>query len=339
MNKKFPFYLPKVSDALNGISAVWRQAASLSPAMYKNKSSHTKALIALALVCFFWGTTWVASKQGVKYMPPLQLAGIRQSLGGLVYIIYFLFKGAGFPKGKEWWPILVLSFLNFMLSNVLSTWGVQYISAGLGSIIGAIFPLWLVIISLFGSQATTNRKTAMGLALGFTGICVVFYQYLQDFLNADFRFGIFLSVISTWSWAFGTLYTKQQATKFNPYFALGLQMVISGPFVYFISHITHHTIPFAQIPWQSWAAIAYLVVFGSVISFMAYLYALQRLPTEQASLYAYINPVVALLIGALFFSEKLTLIMAIGVCITLFGVRLVNNAAKEEETSMVNRES
>ena len=255
MNKRFQFNFPKVSDALNGIGAVGRSAAAFNPLAFRKKDTNAKAIFALGVVCFFWGTTWVASREGVQYMPALQLAGIRQTIGGLFYVVYFLFKRTNWPKGKEWWPVIVLSFLNFMVSNALSTWGVQYISAGLGSIIGSIFPLWLVLIGLFGSQSSINKKASIGLALGFTGICVIFYQHLQDFLNADFRFGIFLSVLSTWSWAIGTIYTKQQAEKFNPYFALGLQMIIAGPFLYLVAVGTNNSIPFMEIPWQSWAAI------------------------------------------------------------------------------------
>jgi drug/metabolite transporter (DMT)-like permease len=328
MNKRFQFSLPKVSDALNGIIAVTRHASILNPLTLKERGTTTKAFFALGIVCFFWGTTWIASKEGVRHMPALQMAGLRQTIGGGVYILFFLFKKTAWPKGREWWPVLVLTFLNFMLSNTLSTWGVKYISAGLGSIIGSVFPLWLAIIGLFGTQTAMSRKAVIGLAVGFTGICVIFYQYLQDFFNADFRFGIFLSVASTWSWAFGTLYTKRQAAKFNPYFALGLQMIISGPVICLVANVTNNAVAFEQIPWQSWAAIGYLVLFGSVISFVAYLYALQNLPTEQVSVYAYINPVIALLTGAVLFNEKLTIAIAIGVCITLYGVRLVNKAAK-----------
>jgi drug/metabolite transporter (DMT)-like permease len=272
----------------------------------------------------------VASKEGVRRMPALQLAGIRQGIAGLLYVSFFLVKGASLPKGKEWGPILVLSFLNFMLSNGLSTWGVKYISAGLGSIIGAIFPLWLVLIGFFGRRSFANSKTLLGLVLGFTGICVIFYEHLQDFFIPDFRFGIFLSLVSTWSWAFGTLYTKEQALRFNPYFALGLQMLISGPTLYLVATLSGNSVPFTAIPWQSWAAIAYLVFFGSVIAFAAYLYALQNLPTEQVSIYAYINPVVAFLVGALVFSERITLPITVGVLITLYGVYQVNKGARKE---------
>ena len=261
-------------------------------------------------------------------MPALELAGIRQFLAGLLYVAFFLFKGTRFPRGNEWWPIIVLSFLNFMLSNGLSTWGVKYISAGLGSIIGAIFPLWLVVIGLFSAGSKMPSKAIIGLLLGFGGVCVIFFEHLDDFLIPDFRFGIFLSLTATLTWAFGTLYTKQQAANFNPYFSLGLQMIISGIIVYSVSLADKNYVPITSIPWQSWAAISYLIIFGSCIAFVSYLYALQNLPTEQASIYAYINPMVAVILGSLIFNEKVTLFIIVGGIVTLLGVYLVNKAYK-----------
>jgi drug/metabolite transporter (DMT)-like permease len=177
---------------------------------------------------------------------------------------------------------------------------------------------------LFSSKEKPKTKAIIGLLMGFAGICVIFYEHLGDFLDPRFRFGIFLSVASTWSWAFGTIYTKKHAVHFNPYFGLGLQMVISGLVVMGTSYATGKAIPLTAIPWQSWASIGYLVAFGSVFSFIAYIYALQHLPTEQASLYAYINPIVAVFLGWKIFGEVLTPFIFIGVLITLYGVYLVN---------------
>ena len=334
MRTRISYTVSRVSDALNGVVAFTRQASAFNPFGFHKKGAQTKAVFALGIVCFFWGTTWIASKEGVRHMPALQMAGIRQSIAGIFYVLFFVIKKASFPKQKEWWPILVLSILNFMLSNGLSTWGVKYISAGLGSIIGSIFPLWLVIIGYVGSKSPLNKKTVLGLVLGFSGICVIFYGHLQDFLEAEFRFGILLSLVSTWSWAFGTLYTKQHALTFNPYFALGLQMLISGPVLYGISVITHNYVPVPAIPWQSWAAIGYLVIFGSLIAFAAYLYALQILPTEQASIYAYLNPVVAFLAGAILFGEKITAAIVAGILITLAGVYQVNKSVRDNADTL-----
>lgn len=261
-------------------------------------------------------------------MPALQLAGIRQIIAGVLYVGFFIYRKAPWPKGKEWWPIIILSFLNFIMSNGLSTWGVKYISAGLGSIMGAIFPLWLVVIGLFVSKNKLPRNALIGLLLGFGGVCVIFYEHLQDFFIPDFRFGIVLSLIATWTWAFASLYTKQQATKFNPYFGLGLQMVIAGFSLITITGVTGQSISITAIPWQAWSAIAYLILFGSIFAFIAYLYALQNLPTEQASVYAYINPIVAVVCGWLIFNEVVTPFIIIGGLVALLGVFMVNRAFK-----------
>src|SRR6476660_6016001 len=150
MNNKEPNLTSLDPDRKSNVPL--RYFTYLNPFNLKKQGTKVKAFIALALVCFFWGTTWVASKEAVSHMPALQMAGMRQFFGGTCYILFFLFKGAKFPRGKEWITIIVLGFLNFTLSNGLSTWGVKFISAGLGSIIGAIFPLWLVVIGLFSSH-------------------------------------------------------------------------------------------------------------------------------------------------------------------------------------------
>lgn len=289
-------------------------------------------MLALAAVSFLWGTTWVASKAGVKGMPALQLASIRQLAGGLIYVSFFAAKGTRFPKGNQWWPVIVLSLLNFFLSNGLSTWGVKYISSGLGAIIGAVFPLWLVVIALITGSTKLAPKAIIGFILGFAGICVIFYDHLHDFFNADFRFGIIISVAGSLSWAFATLYTKKQATAFNPYFSIGLQMIISGIAMGGVSWMSGQHIPFSEIPAESWISIAYLAIAGSVLAFMAYLYALQHLPTEQVTIYAYINPIVAILIGSWLFEEKLNSYIIVGGLVALAGVYLVNEEFRKKKT-------
>jgi drug/metabolite transporter (DMT)-like permease len=285
-------------------------------------------ILALCWVSFFWGTTWIASKEGVKHMPALQLAAIRQFLAGFLYISFFLFKKTTWPKGKQWNTILILSVINFVLSNGLSTWGVKYISSGLGAIIGAIFPLWIVLITFFRGERLA-RLSVIGLLVSFAGVCLIFYDYLSDFLRPDFRFGIVISIISTLTWAFGALYTKKKAASFNPYFSLGLQMFISSIFLFAFTGATGTSVSLTAIPAASWWAIAYLVIFGSVLTFIAFIYALQNLPSEISSIYAYINPIVAVIIGTLFFGEPFTTAIAIGGAVTLTGLYLVNYSLRK----------
>lgn len=285
-------------------------------------------ILALCWVSFFWGTTWIASKEGVKHMPALQLAAIRQFIGGLLYISFFLFKKTPWPKGKQWKTIIILSILNFVLSNGLSTWGVKYISSGLGAIIGAIVPLWIVIITFFRGERLA-RLTVIGLIISFGGVCVIFYDHLSDFMIPDFRFGIILSLIATLTWAFGSLYTKKKAASFNPYFSLGLQMFISSILLFAYNGATGTSVSLSAIPAISWWSIAYLVVFGSVLTFIAFIYALQNLPAEISSVYAYINPIIAVILGAVVFGEVLNAAIAIGGGVTLFGLYLVNYSLRK----------
>lgn len=264
-------------------------------------------------------------------MPALQLAGIRQFIGGFLYVAFFLYKKVSWPKGKQWKTILILSLLNFVLSNGLSTWGVKYISSGLGAIIGAIFPLWIVLITVFRGEKIA-RLSVLGLIISFGGVCVIFYDHLTDFLKPDFRFGIIISLISTVSWAFGMMYTRKKAASFNPYFSLGLQMLISSFVTLAIVGATGTGVKLSSIPANSWWAIGYLVVFGSVLTFIAFIYMIQRLPAEINSIYAYINPIVAILLGTLIFDESLTVAIALGGGITLFGLYLVNYSFRKAKT-------
>ncbi|NHM07828.1 EamA family transporter [Flavobacterium sp. CYK-4] len=287
-------------------------------------------ILALCWVSFFWGTTWIASKEGVKHMPAMQLVAIRQFLGGILYVAYFVVKKAPWPKPSQWKTILILSLLNFVLSNGLSTWGVKYISSGLGAILGAIFPIWIVVISLFRGEKI-SKGAIVGFLVCFVGICLVFYDHLLDFLLPEFRFGILLSMTATLTWAFGTLYTKEKAASFNPYFSLGLQMLLSSIFLFAIIGASGTTIPLGKIPAVSWWSITYLVVIGSVLTFVAFIYTLQKLPAEISSIYAYINPIVAVILGAILFDEALTPLIIVGGAVVLCGLYVVNQAMRKKK--------
>jgi drug/metabolite transporter (DMT)-like permease len=287
-------------------------------------------VLALVWVCVAWGSTWIASKMGVAQMPALQLCAMRQIAGGVIWIVFYSYKREAFPRKSQWPAILMMSLLNFFLSNSLSTWGVEYISSGLGAILGAIFPLWMVIIFLFRGRRLVPLAV-IGMIVGFGGVCIIFYDHLKDFLIPDFRLGIFLSLTATLTWAFGSLITQKQMNNFNPYFGLGIQMLISGICLYGVALLTGKHIPFAAINLQSWLSLIYLVVIGSVITFAAYVYTLKHLPIEIASIYAYMNPVVAVLMSSMIFKDKITTGIFAGGLVTLAGVYLVNYAIRKNK--------
>ena len=292
--------------------------------------SKRKAYLALLIVCIVWGVSWVGTKEAVRDMPPFQMVGVRQIIAGLAYILFFIFRGDKMPRGKQWYPIILLSFLNFMVSNGLATWGVKLTTAGVSAILGAIFPLWLVIVLTLRGGQKIPLLAWLGILIGFGGICIIFYDHLHELFIPDFQFGVILGLLAALAWAFGTIYTKEYADNFDPYQSIGWQMLISGVTLSIVSGISGNYIPIEDVSLHTWGAIAFLVIISSIIAFVAYLYALQKLPTGLVSIYAYINPIVAVVTGSIFLKERLTFIMMIGAIITLTGVYIVNRSLRKE---------
>jgi len=299
------------------------------------QASDRKAYLALLVVCIVWGVSWVGTKEAVRYMPPIQMVGVRQVIAGLCYTLFFIFSGKPFPKGREWYPILLLSALNFMISNGLATWGVKLTTAGVSSILGAIFPLWLVLILSFKGEHKFPFFAWIGIIIGFGGVCIIFYDHLKDLFDPNFQFGVLLGLMAALAWAFGTIYTKEFATDFNPYYSIGWQMLISGVTLNIIALATGNAIPLSEVKIYTWGAIAFLVVVSSIIAFLAYLYALQKLPTALVSIYAYINPIIAVITGSIVIHEKITLLLVVGGSITLAGVYIVNSTLRKQHESAV----
>lgn len=290
-----------------------------------------KAYIALAATSILWGTTWVAMKFGIKQMPPLQLASIRQFLAGSMFVSFFLIKGISFPKGKDWPKLLVMGILTFTFANALSTWSLKFISSGLGALIGTLYPLCVVIIELlFFKNKHINKTTVVGITLGIFGIGIVFYD--NAFLTPHamgYAFGIVLALFAMLSWSVSTIFVSRKYLTINPYYSMGWQMIISSVIVGIWSLATEKVIPLHLINAQSWITIFYLIIVGSVIAVIAFVYTMKHLEPALASVYAYINPIVALLIGSYLLKEHITLPIIIGSIITLLGVFLVNRSLKK----------
>ena len=293
------------------------------------KNGLTKAYIALGLVSFFWGTTYVASRVGAQQMPGLFMAGVRQFLSGLILVSFFLARGYKIPEWKVLKTISVQGIFLLCIANGGLTWAMEYISGGLAAIIVALVPLFIALFTVWLSKcAKISRWMVAGLIIGFAGVILIFYDHLGDLKNRNFLFGIALSIISVLSWSFGTVYTSKQKNTISILFNVGLQMFIAGIIMLVICAITGKYINLAEAGQESWIALLYLIVFGSLIAYSAFVFAISKLPPTLVSIYAYINPIVAVGLGWLMLSEKLTVIMVIGMLITLSGVWLVNREFK-----------
>lgn len=289
-----------------------------------------KAYFALGLVSFFWGTTYIASRIGAQHMPGLFVSGLRQFMSGFILVGYFLIRGHQLPGWDILKKISVQSIFMLCLANGLLTWSVEYISGGLAAIIAALVPLFIALFTVWLSKCPKiTRLMIVGLVVGFAGVLVIFYDYLAQLQNKSFVFGVILALLSTLSWSFGTVYTSKQKPPIDILFNVGLQMLIAGILVLIICGITGKYISLADVNQDSWMALSYLIVFGSLVAYSAYVFVIGKLPPTQVSVYAYINPIVAVVLGWLLLSEKMNVNMIIGTLITLGGVYLVNREFKK----------
>ena len=263
-------------------------------------------------------------------MPALEMASIRQIIAGSIYAGFFIFnKKAPIPSAKQFRWLVPMAILMFVSANGLSTWSIEFIPAGLSSLIGALYPLSVVIIEkVFYKSKRLTALTFCGLFLGITGIAIVFYEDAFIHTGPSFLYGVFLSAVAMLSWSIGTVFIAGNKTNMNPYYSIGWQMLIAGIILFIISSFSQPHMPMNKIPAAAWLSIWYLVIFGSLISFVAFIYSMQKLPAAIASLYAYINPIIAMVAGLFILQEKLTINILWGSAVTLAGVFIVNYSMK-----------
>lgn len=295
-------------------------------------SNQNKAYFALAITSIVWGTTWVASKMGISHMPAFELASIRQFLGGSLYVGFFLIKGEKLPTKKQFLWLLGMSILMFVSSNGIATYGLQFITSGLAALIAALYPLSVVLIERYYYKAIEiTPKTLIGLSLGLLGIGFIFYKDSLTIHGSHYILGVVLSFLAMITWSIGSIIISRTTVKINAYNSIGWQMLISAFIMAFITILSGDYVPLNQIPAISWGVIFYMVIGGSVFAFISFIYSMKHLKSSIASLYAYINPIVAIWVGSLLLNEHITWNNIVGSLCTLVGVYLVNKSLKDQK--------
>ena len=297
------------------------------PLLTTNKKN--KAYFALTATSIIWGTTWVASRIGVQHVPALEVSYIRQFVAGSLFLIFFFIRGEKLPTWSQFRWLSTLSIFTFVLSNGFSTWSVKYISSGLAALISALNPLCVVMIEMIFFKKNNNTSlTFVGLFVGIAGVAIVFYENAFHQQTEGYGLGVMLGLIAMIGWSIGTIFVARNKNRMDPYYAIGWQMFIGSFLICLLACTTGNNISFDEIPFQTWTAIGYLVGMGSIAAFAAFIYTVKYLPPAIASLYAYINPIVAMVTGAILLNEPLTFSLVIGAVITLTGVYIVNYSIK-----------
>ncbi|MEO6168538.1 MAG: EamA family transporter [Chitinophagales bacterium] len=290
-----------------------------------------KAYTALAAVCFFWGTTYLAIRIGVDSMPPFLFAGVRFLIAGGLVCLYFILKKTPLPSCQEWKNILLISILFFVIGNSSVVHAEQHISSGLAALICSAIPIWVVLINLLLSKAEkVNSLIVMGLVVGFGGLMMIFYDNLGDLSNPALFISILFLLFGNLTWSYGTVYSKKIKWTTPFMYAAGLQMLIAGIILSVVGLFSGEAVSF-QPTMSGWLALFYLAIIGSIVSYGAYLYALSHLPSTVVSLYAYVNPIVAVVFGYLVLHEQFGFYTLLAMVITIVGVYLVNAGYKVKQ--------
>lgn len=297
--------------------------------------NNKKAYLALAATSIIWGTTWVAMKYAVAGIPPFQLAAMRHFVSGFSFVFFFLFiKREKLPTKEQFLKLSLLGTIAFVMANGISTLSLKYISGGLGALIGSLYPLSVVVIEYyFLNNKNINKLTFVGIILGIGGIALVFYQNAFEKHSSNYFLGIGLAILAMLSWSVASVLISRKYIKINSYYSTGWQMTISFFSCSLISYIFENPISISTIPINSLLGLLYLIIMGSFIAMICFVYTMKHLNPAIAVLYAYINPIIAMVLGSYMLKEKITLVIFIGSIITLLGVFLVNYSFKKQSIS------
>ena len=287
--------------------------------MIKNKSGepgNAAILSALLAVYVLWGSTYYAIKIALQNYPPFLLTSIRMLIAGGLMFIVLRWRGDAAPTRKQWRSIFVLAILLTVLSNALVNLAEETVSTGLVAIGVAAMPLWAGLFSAMRGEHPTVREW-IGIAIGFAG---VLWLNMGTEMNAGWQ-GLLAVLIAPITWAYGSIWSRKQDLP-APFMSAASQMLLGSVFACMVGLIIGERI--VEIPTLApTVAMLYLVVAGSIFGFTAYIWLLHHVRPALATSYAYVNPVIAVAIGALLLGEKFNSSAIGAMLLILFGVVLM----------------
>lgn len=287
------------------------------------------AYAAFATVCIVWGTTYLAIRIGLETIPPLLLTGFRYTAAGLLLFAIALVRRTPIPRDRRTLVNLaVCGFLMVGLGNLAVVWSEQWVPSGLAALLVATAPFWMAIIEMFRRDGERlNIRGVIGTLIGFGGVALlVTPKGSGGAWSTAFLVGALVIQVGSLGWQLGSFQSKYHLKHVPLLASAALQMLFGGVIVTVVGFAIGEWPQFVLTP-RTFAALAYLTLVGSVIAYSAYVYALAHMRTTHTSLYAYVNPVVAVFLGWLILHEPLTWLSIAAMVVILAGVALVQSSS------------
>lgn len=292
--------------------------------------------IALGIVYVVWGSTYMGIRIVVRELPPFASAGLRFLVAGLIMTALAAARhgSAAWPRGRQWLDYAVVGLLLFSGGNALVVWAQQRLPSGMTALIVAITPLWVTLLDgLRPGGRPWSLRVLGGVLLGIAGVALI-ARPGTDLSSADLTRAAGLLAAGV-VWSAGSLYAQSIRRPLPLLAAAALEMLVGGAAMGLESLLSGEDASrLLHASRSAWLAIAYLVVFGSVVAFTAFAYCLQQLPATTVSTYAYVNPVVAVLLGWLFLGETVSRGLVGGGVLILAAVLLTAGAPRPREGSV-----
>lgn len=291
------------------------------------------AYVAWLAICTIWGTSYLAIKIALETLPPMLITGSRYALAGGLLLGWLAATRRRLPPRAAWPGMVMVGFLMLSLGNGLLVAAELYVPSGLTAVLVATTPFWMVGVDAVqrGGDRLTLRHWA-GLALGFAGILLLVWGDVFTPQGFSWRFaaGVVALQFACLSWSIGSVIGRRQAIAISPFSASAVQMLTAGLIVLVASLLVDDWTA-VRVTWRSGLALAYLAIFASLIAFVAYTYALMHLSTSFVSLYAYINPIVAVILGAVAAGEPFGLQHGVAIAIILGATAVVSTAPSRDD--------
>lgn len=298
-------------------------------------------IAAFAAVYLIWGSTYLAMKFAIETLPSFLMAGTRFLIAGVILLIWArLSADYERPKLVHWRTSLIVGGLLLLGGNGGVVIAQHYLPSSLTALLIATEPFWVVLIGwLFMGYSRPNLKVILGLLVGFVGVSLLISGRGLAVGDGNGQiFGVGLIIFSTIAWASGSLYGLRAPSPKSSLLAAGMQMVSGGILLILLGIITGEwqSFKFANVSANSWIAFGYLAIFGSLIGFTAYSWLLKNVEPSLASTYAYVNPVIAVVLGWAIAGESLSGQMLVGAGVIIGSVVLITSHHKEKDSPAEN---
>ncbi|HZU27940.1 MAG TPA: EamA family transporter [Bryobacteraceae bacterium] len=288
------------------------------------RQSHFRAYAALAAVCVFWGTTYLAIRMALESFAPATLVGIRYLISGSILCVGARLFGIALPRGRELWLTALYGVIVIGLGNGALVYAEEWVPSGLASIFITTGPFWMTgLEAVLPGGERLRRATIVGMLVGLAGTVVLVSRGALDYhqSTAALWAGFLLLQFGCAGWATGSILQRRLATKAHPVVSGAVQQLATGiVFCVLALIVPGHPIHWSQ---RGVGAIVWLVVFGSIVGYSSFIYSMDRLAVSVVSIYNYVNPVVAVALGWLFYREPFGDREAIGMVIIFAGVAIV----------------